>query len=158
MLKKRKARKVVFDMDGVLAEYGTDYNTPGFFLGLKENQKLLEVIQILQLNDVPVEICSVAPKKWMVKEKKAWLKKHGLNIPAHFVKSGRDKLKYIKNSVLIDDHSPNLIKAKHVAHQCIKWDNGINCKNGIWGRNGGKILSHQDDVDIIAFELLKATE
>ena len=86
---------------------------------------------------VDIYVLSSSPNDKADKDKKAWLNKYIPNLSNDkiiFCRNGQDKADFmqdITNAVLIDDHTPNLIKWKVKGGQAVKYINNVNDKKGV---------------------------
>lgn len=158
-------KKIVFDMDGVLANFNDEINgidrfdkEIGFFANLKplyENYKIVSKLVDLGVN---VYILSASPNKQADKDKRQWLKNYIPNLKKNhivFCRNGENKadfIKDIKKSLLVDDYSFNLINWHSVGGQCLKYNNGYNCiKNLHKNYNIKTLLNFNNLLDIVSF-------
>ncbi len=137
-------KKIVLDMDGVLADFFNekDYmarfeNERGFFKNLKPIANNYKWVQRYIDIGLDIYILSSSPNDKADKDKLAWLNKFIPNLPNNkiiFCRNGQDKADFMKditNAVLIDDHTPNLIKWKVKGGQAVKYINNVNDKKGV---------------------------
>jgi len=82
-------------------------NTPDFFANLPPFSKTVSILKKLISDGHDVEIMTSAGKNntaKIVKQKKVWLKKNGINAPFNFTTTSKDKANFANsNTVLIDD-------------------------------------------------------
>lgn len=137
-------RNIVFDMDGVLADFFAEPNNlerfeneRGFFKNLKpiaNNNKMVRDMIYMGFN---VYIISASPNKQADKEKRQWLSKYIPNLKKENIiicRNGQNKADFmqdIENSILIDDYTQNLIQWKAKGGKTLKYINAINDKNGV---------------------------
>ena len=98
-------------------------------------------------------------------EKKQWLIENGLGgVNAIFTPCGSCKADYVTTSglnILIDDYSKNLFEWENYGKNFlgIKFDNGINGKNGKWKKHGEICLSYKMNVkelyDVLSWIIMK---
>ncbi len=154
-------KKLVFDMDNTLADF--DITEPNalkrfqtekdFFTNLKQLNNNATLVNQMIAKGIKCYILSASPNEQADKDKIKWLKKHIPNLKRHqivFCRLGENKAKYIKdlkNAVLIDDYTTNLLKWVASGGKAIKYLNGINGINGTSAKNG--IASISDVRDII---------
>ena len=130
--------KIYLDMDGVLTDFDKRYvelfgerpfapeeNRKHFWNNWKEfvdgkHFETLEVhpdafalMQVVKSLKVPYEILSSSAGGYshdeVIAQKKKWLAKHGINVPANFVPGGKHKAAYAKPMhVLVDDMKKNI--------------------------------------------------
>lgn len=137
-------QKIIFDMDGVLADFFHEPNymerfesEKGFFKRLKPIGNNHKIIQRYIDLGFDIYILSSSPNEQADKDKIKWLNKYIPNLTNDkiiFCRNGQDKADFvndIQNSILIDDHTPNLIKWKVKGGKALKYINDINDKKGI---------------------------
>lgn len=155
-------KKIVLDMDGVLADFFQEQNymerfenEKGFFKKLKpisNNYKWVQRFIDLGFN---VYVLSSSPHDRADKEKRAWLKKYIPNLSNDkiiFCRNGEDKADYmtdLSNAILIDDHTPNLIKWKIKGGKVIKYLNNINSIKGVHKILRMKEISNFKDLPVL---------
>ena len=127
---------------------------PGYFYDLMPYQNVVDFAKLLIKQGYDVRICSCAPTKRAISDKKFWLEDfipEIKNTKYHagylFIEDGQGKDKALKISdlnsedtfhVLIDDHTPNCVGFTEAllargAYGCaIKMFNEVNGKNGRW--------------------------
>ena len=144
---------VYVDMDGVQAVYGANDSVEkmsqvGYFRNRPVQQNVIDFIKLLNKDErFKVAILSaVFDDDHSKEEKKHWLIENGLGgVDAIFTPCGVCKANYVKTSglnILIDDYTKNLIEWENQGRGFlgIKFDNGINGKNGKWKKRGGLVL------------------
>lgn len=131
-------KKLVFDMDGVLANFNVKDavnrfdKEKGFFYNLEPLYNNYKVVNELINKGVNVYILSASPNKQADKDKRLWLNKYIPNLKkSHIIlcRNGQNKaefIKDIKNSILIDDYTFNLINWNNYGGRCYKYINGHN--------------------------------
>ena len=136
--------KYYFDMDGTLCEFRTDAKPEdlyrdGYFRSLKEPPGVVALLKLLVRSGRDVYVLSAVLGTKQETEKRAWLTDHGIVLPeSHliFVPCGTNKANAVpfvgKETVLIDDHTPNLLDWKAAGGTGIKVLTGINGKHGRW--------------------------
>jgi hypothetical protein len=82
-------------------------NTPNFFANLPAFNKTVADLKKLISDGYDVEIMTSAGKNntaKIVKQKKVWLKKHGINAPFNYTTTSKEKANFANaDTVLIDD-------------------------------------------------------
>lgn len=134
MLNKKIA--IYFDMDGVLADFGKEPNPverfateKGFFYNLKPIKKNIKFINKLIENGYNVNILSASPNKHADLDKMFWIRKYIPKLKlgnAIFCRNHENKADFvddIKNSILIDDYTINLINWKNKGGKVVKFVN-----------------------------------
>lgn len=137
-------KKIVLDMDGVLADFFKEKNymerfenEKGFFKRLAPIENNYKWVQRYIDIGFDIYVLSSSPNDKADKDKRAWLKKFIPNLTNDkiiFCRNGENKADYMKdlsNAILIDDHTPNLIKWKIKGGKAIKYINNINSKKGV---------------------------
>lgn len=141
------------DMDGTLCEWNgnADYRVPYYFLNLAPQENVVKSIKELVSIGADVRIATAVIGDEAIADKREWLARYGLdNIPFIAIPYGEDKDKYLIGSerVLIDDHTPNLLK---FGGKGIKVLNGINHKKGVWR---GPVIHKDMDYRKLAAKIL----
>lgn len=139
-----KKMEIWFDMDGVLANFEKEPNAvdrfaveKGFFYRLKPIRKNVRFIRYLIKKGYNVNIISASPNRHADKCKRLWLKKYVPELHSHKIVLCRnsdkksDFVENIKNTILIDDYSQNLIDWKNKGGNVIKFLNNYDSKKGI---------------------------
>lgn len=131
-------KKIVLDMDGVLANFNEPNaitrfdNEKGFFAKLKPLYDNYIIVNELINKGYKVYILSASPNTQADKDKRKWLKRHIPNLKRHQIilcRNGQNKANFIRdiqNSILIDDYSFNLINWLSSGGKCLKYINGTN--------------------------------
>lgn len=129
-------------MDGVLADFNAQPNAierfsteAGFFQTLKPTTLCSLLNNALSVNNEDVYILSASPNNRADIDKMFWIYEHLPNIKADnviFVRNGKDKAQYAKDSILIDDYSDNLLYWEALGGKGIKCLNGYNGKGIKW--------------------------
>ena len=127
---------VLFDMDGVVAKWGTE-NThePGFFRNRPVVNKARFLIMEMQKQHFVMMMSSVYTDGTSVEDKIGWLNEFLPGVPFIFVPYGQNKSDYINGpgmKILVDDYSTNLHDWKEKGGIGIKYMNGVNGNNGTW--------------------------
>ena len=136
-------KRLFWDMDGTLARWNAaatieDLYSEGYFLNREPEEYLCFLAGLLSggIESYILTAC-MAGSDYLIPEKKIWVKKE---IPAlrHrilFVPCGVSKADFVRDmfgedlcteDILIDDHSPNLIKWEEAGGLGVKWINEIN--------------------------------
>ena len=140
--------KLFIDMDGTLTEWRKACTQEHLFLdnyfySLKPHFKLLRYLQSLDNSNIEIFIASHYITDKSVKEKNKWLDRYfniknenRIFIPSHIRKSEYIK-KYLgedilKEHILLDDFTPNLIEWENNGGTAIKAINRINRKSIKW--------------------------
>lgn len=148
------------DMDGVIADWlvGMDkcIHNQGYFLNLPANRTLINFLKLLNEHGIKVVIisCYLSDSDYALDEKIQWLKREMFPCEAIFVPCGESKAEYLRrrgvvldnNSILLDDHSPNLIEWEKEGGRAVKYLNGVNGKGIKWK---GERVSNDNLLDII---------
>ena len=133
-----------FDMDGTLCEWKPceDLSVlykPGYFLGLKRQEHVVSLLCELLDRGYPCTVLSAVLGEVQEAEKRIWLGRvfgdRRPEIPAIFVPNGSNKSHYVsvnEETVLLDDHSPNLTKWKAAGGTGNKVLNGFNGSGRTW--------------------------
>lgn len=145
-------KRLFWDMDGTLAKWNTaatveDLYSKGYFLNREPEEDLCFLAGLLSggIESYILTAC-MAGSDYLIPEKKIWIKKE-IPMLRHrilFVPCGVSKADFVRDmfredlcteDILIDDHSPNLIKWEEAGGQGVKWINGINnsAKSGFSG-------------------------
>lgn len=147
---------VYVDMDGVQAVYGANDTVEkmaevGYFLNRPVQKNVIDFIKKLSTDrrfNVAI-LSAVFDDDHSKEEKKQWLIENGLGgVDAIFTPCGARKGDYVKTeglNILIDDYSKNLLEWENQGKNFlgIKFDNGINGKNGKWKNRRGIVLSKE---------------
>lgn len=141
--------KMYWDMDGTLARFYEkstcleDMYKEGFFRSLNPYEKAISLFRAKrEAENYILSACVDTP--YCRQEKINWIKQYLPEVPESriiLVNVGEDKSKYvddIKNAILVDDHTPNLLKWEIAGGLGIKAMNEI---NGIVGRWEGMRIS-----------------
>ncbi|MBQ6105728.1 MAG: hypothetical protein IJL03_07250 [Lachnospiraceae bacterium] len=133
-----------FDMDGTLCEWKPckDLSVlyrPGYFVGLKKQEHVVTLLCDLLDAGYPCTVLSAVLGEQQESEKRIWLGRvfgdRRPEIPAIFVPNGSNKSHYVsatEETVLLDDHSPNLTKWYSAGGTGIKVLNGFNGSGKNW--------------------------
>lgn len=135
--------KYFFDMDGTLCEFRIDARLDdlykkGYFLSLKEHPNVVILLKNLIANGEEVYILSAVLGAQQEYEKRQWIREHDIVLPEEhllFVPCGSNKAERVKvdgTSVLVDDHTPNLLDWKAAGGIGVKVLTGINGLHGRW--------------------------
>ena len=147
--------KIYFDMDGVIADWVAGFNatfpisydvfnalprdrydayknliqnTPNFFYDLPAFSKTVSILKKLIADGYDVEIMTSAGTNntaKIVKQKKNWLKKNGINAPFNFTTTSKDKAKFANaDTVLIDDREKSTKPFKAAGGNVIFYTDG----------------------------------
>ena len=135
--------KIYCDMDGVLANFEKEPNAKnryttekGFFANLEPISDNLQAIKKLLENGYNVNILSASPNNNANRDKLNWLMKYLPNLTISqivFCKNGENKafyVKNIKNALLIDDYSKNLVEWKALGGKSLKVVNDYDSEIG----------------------------
>ncbi len=149
-------KKIFFDMDGVLAKWLTgatydDLVSAGYFYRLPPTKAVLLVVYFWLMGYDLYILSAVMEETDAIAQKNGWIDKFIPFIKKDhriFLKCGESKGERIvkefgtlDNSILIDDHSPNLIDWEKNGGKAIKFLNGINGKgNTFKGFRSGSLL------------------
>lgn len=133
-----------FDMDGTLCEWKPTKDLsvlymPGYFLNLRPQENVVKLLTDLLDAGYKVSVLSAVLGPQQEAEKRIWLGRvfgeRRPEIPAIFVPCGGNKSKYVSVSsetILIDDHSPNLVQWVNAGGNGIKVLNGFNGSGKNW--------------------------
>lgn len=163
---------IYVDMDGVQAVYGVNDTVEmmskiGYFRNRPVQKNVIDFIKMLSADGRfnVVILSAVFNDDHSKKEKKQWLIENGLGeVEAIFTPCGSCKADYVTTSglnILIDDYSKNLFEWENHGKNFlgIKFDNGINGKNGKWKKHGGICLSYKMNVkelyDVLSWIIMK---
>lgn len=150
-----------FDMDGTLCEFKPgatmeELYSKGYFRSLKPQKNVCSLLHSLMLAGKEVYVLSAVLGTQQEKEKRDWLFDNRIWLPQNhilFVPCGTNKASCInvsKDTILIDDHTPNLLGWQSAGGTGVKVLNGINGRHGRWK---GKAISTGSQLNAEEFEL-----
>lgn len=148
---------IYVDMDGTANEWDSNGNPHDshYFLYRKPIPSMIEAMHILYGLGLNIAFATSAYTDGTAMiDKRQWANKIGCaEIPIIYIPYGQNKDDYLtgKVRILIDDHTPNLIK---FSGDGIKFINPINHKNGVWNKE--TVSYKQSGTDIALTILSKA--
>ena len=173
-----KKKALCVDIDGTLARFHDADKmfieamwTPGFYVGLKPFESLVEAVRLFKERNPDVEVFTLSAvldtdPPFVVGEKNKWLDKYLSAIDKNhriFTRAGEDKSEYIDMDAfdwtLLDDYNKNLYEFELAGGHAIKFHNDVNhrglgefggSKGNLWE---GAIVHHYDSPEKICCDL-----
>lgn len=173
-----KKKGCFIDIDGTLARFHDADKmfieamwTPGFYIGLKPFESLVEAVRLFKERNPDVEVFTLSAvldtdPPFVIGEKNAWLDKYLPFIDREhriFTDAGEDKSEYIDmdafDCTLLDDYNKNLYEFELAGGHAIKFHNDVNhrglgefggSKGNLWT---GDIVHHYDSPEKICRDL-----